>query len=181
VAGSQNGTYMTIDGRIFFATADKLIPQDTNGLIDVYEYVSGRPQLITTGIGQRDETLFGKTGLIGVSANGVDVFFSTFETLVPSDRNGAFLKFYNARTNGGFLATTEAEPCAAADECHGTGNSPAAPPMLGSTANLGSAGNLSPPAKKKAKKKKKKSHKKKKHGKKSKKKKKKRSSTNRRG
>jgi hypothetical protein len=162
VAASQNGAYLTTDGRAFFATSDQLVKQDTNGLTDVYEYVSGRPQLITTGIGQRDQTLVGKTGLIGVSANGLDVFFSTFETLVPEDKNGAFLKFYDARVNGGYPAVTAAAPCAAADECHGVGNPVAVPPLLGSTANLGTAGNLTPQKKKTNKKKKKKKHAKKK-------------------
>ncbi len=42
---------------------------------------------------------------MGVSPNGVDVYFSTFDTLVPQDLNGAFLKFYDARTGGGFEFT----------------------------------------------------------------------------
>ena len=40
---------MSNDGRTFFYTIDALVPKDTNNLRDVYEYVDGRPQLITTG------------------------------------------------------------------------------------------------------------------------------------
>ena len=45
---------MANDGRAFFATSDALVPQDTNGAVDVYEYVDGRPQLITTGTAASD-------------------------------------------------------------------------------------------------------------------------------
>ena len=41
-------------------------------------------------------------GLEAVSHDGVDVYFSTFETLVSRDHNGEFVKFYDARTGGGF-------------------------------------------------------------------------------
>ena len=44
---------------------------------------------------------------MGVSPNGVDVYFATFDTLVPQDLNGAFLKFYDARTGGGFEFTPQ--------------------------------------------------------------------------
>ena len=43
---------MTNDGRAFFATDDALVHGDTNEAQDVYEYVDGRPQLITTGTGE---------------------------------------------------------------------------------------------------------------------------------
>ena len=105
-------------------------PRDQDGTItDVYEYVDGRPQLITTGQGNRDFTggseVFSLlasaayTGLEAVSHNGVDVYFSTFDTLVKRDHNGEFIKFYDARTGGGFPEEPELLPCEAADECHG--------------------------------------------------------------
>ena len=59
------------------------------------------------------------TGLEGISADGTDIYFSTFDTLVPQDGNGSFVKFYDARTGGGFPFTPPALPCSAADECHG--------------------------------------------------------------
>ena len=156
VLGSQNGLFLTNDGRTFFATNDAVVPQDTNGIVDVYEYVNGSPQLISTGIGQKSEARFGSSGLVGVSRDGLDVYFSTFETLVPSDKNGAFLKFYDARTNGGFATNAVPAPCAAADECHGAGNAAVIPPRIGSTAPLGQSRGNRTPKKKKTKKKKKK-------------------------
>ena len=60
-----------------------------------------------------------KPGLIGVSTNGLDVFFATYDTLVGQDRNGEALKVYDARSGGGFQFTPPIPPCVAADECHG--------------------------------------------------------------
>ena len=100
--GALNGLFMANDGSAFFYTRDALVPKDTNKLFDVYEYVDGRPQLITTGVGSHDRTLnqSGTSGrvpaLIGVSADGVNVYFDTYENLVPEDENGEFLKYYDA-------------------------------------------------------------------------------------
>ena len=102
---------MTNDGRTFFTTEDALVHADTNDAQDVYEYVDGRPQLITAG--HRRDPRSGRRhllgcsnppGLVGVSADGTDVYFSTYDTLVRQDHNGLFLKFYDARAGGGFPA-----------------------------------------------------------------------------
>jgi hypothetical protein len=166
VIASQGGRFMADDGRAFFSTEEALVPQDANGtIIDTYEYVGGRPQLISSGQGSRDFTggaeilsLVGvpeSIGLEHVSRDGTNVFFSTFETLVTQDDNGQFTKFYVARTNGGFPDTPELGPCAAADECHGADSSPPAAPVVGSSAGLGNTGNVQPERPKKKKKKKK--------------------------
>jgi hypothetical protein len=145
---------MSDDGRTFFSTPDSLVPRDHNGdIIDTYEYVDGRPQLISSGLGSKDFTGGGEVlsvfftpehiGLEAVSHDGTDVYFSTFETLVENDHNGEFVKFYDARTNGGFPQDPALAPCAAADECHGADSSAPTPPVVGSAANLGSGGNVS--------------------------------------
>jgi hypothetical protein len=143
--GSVGGPFMSNDGRVFFATKEALVPRDTDGLIDVYEYVGGQPQLITTGTQTRDYneahavTFFfapEHIGLESVSANGQDVYFTTFDSLVPQDRNGSFVKVYDARVDGGFEVPTQLAPCAAADECHGEGTSPVQTPDLPSSASL---------------------------------------------
>ena len=143
VEASQNGIFMTEDGRAFFSTPDPLVQPDTNGIADVYEFVAGRPQLISSGAGLIAENDAAPAGLIGVSNDGIDVYFSTLDTLVAEDENGSFLKFYDARTNGGFARPAVLAPCAAADECHGGGTQVASPPAIASTAALGSGGNLS--------------------------------------
>lgn len=148
VMASQSGPFMSNDGRVAFATSDALVPQDTNRLVDVYEFVDGRPQLISAGSGQRDHTTAALafpplyTGLEAFSANGVDLYFSTFDSLVPQDRNGPFVKFYDARTNGGFINSPPLLPCAAADECHGEGAAPPAEPQVGTLAGVGTGGNV---------------------------------------
>ncbi len=131
VYGSQDGLFLTTDGRTFFSTEEALVHNDTNNAQDVYEYVEGSPQLITQGTGDtRGQTGAndingneGLPGLDGVSANGTDVYFSTYDTLVPQDHNGTFLKFYDARSGGGFPLPTPPAACEAADECHGVGSS----------------------------------------------------------
>jgi hypothetical protein len=159
VMASQGGRFMADDGRAFFATTDPLVPRDQNGkIIDVYEYVGGRPQLITSGLGSRDSTggaktvsLFigaQRTGLEAVSHSGTDVYFSTFESLVSSDHNGEFVKFYDARSNGGFDESPSIGLCAAADECHGEDSSPPTPTVV-STDQRTVGGNLPSSARKK--------------------------------
>ena len=140
VEASQDGLFMTNDGRAFFSTEDALVPTDTNKTEDVYEYVEGRPQLITTGTGNTSHPPGGgiystSPGLVGVSANGTDVYFSTFDTLVPQDHNGNFLRFYDARTDGGFSSAPPPPPCEAADECHGAGTSPPPSPQIETSAD----------------------------------------------
>ena len=51
VHASQDGLFLTNDGRTFFSTEESLVPDDTDQAQDVYEYVEGRPQLITPGTG----------------------------------------------------------------------------------------------------------------------------------
>jgi hypothetical protein len=147
VQASQDGLFMTNDGRAFFATNDAIVPSDTNRAIDVYEYADGRPQLITPGTGdsrQAELTFFANStpGLVGVSADGSDVYFSTYDTLVRQDHNGLFLKFYDARTGGGFSAPAPPPPCAAADECHGSASEPVSSLQGGTSQPLGSGGNV---------------------------------------
>ena len=158
VKASQSGRFMSNDGRVGFATADALVPDDTNGIIDSYEFSGNRPQLISSGHGERDtqggDLLFFPTlhsGFEGISQDGTDFYFSTFETLVPEDHNGSFVKFYDARSGGGFPINSPLLPCTAADECHGDSTSAPGKPSFGTSAGLGGGGNLTPqkPTKKK--------------------------------
>jgi hypothetical protein len=142
VKASQNGLFMTEDGRSFFSTASSLVAADSNGVIDIYEYVGGRPQLISTGAAPSDLAPAAEVGLIGVSADGTDVFFSTVETLLAEDQNGSSLKFYNARTGGGFPVSAQIAPCKAADECHAPTDPPVTASLIASAAGLGSSGNV---------------------------------------
>jgi hypothetical protein len=169
VEASQGGRFMADNGRAFFSTEESLVPQDANGsIVDTYEYVDGSPRLISSGQGSRDFT--GEQGVLSflaqpvfiglehVSRDGTDVFFSTFETLAPQDLNGSFVKFYDARSGGGFLVSPDLGPCAAADECHGADSNPPAAPVVGTGTYLGTGGNVQQSQRKKHKKKHRKKH-----------------------
>ena len=147
VTASHDGRFMTDDGRTFFNTDEQLVPQDTNQSTDVYEYVDGRPQLISSGTAPANNsfglsTLFSVVGLTGVSADGTDVYFSTTDTLVKQDRNGNNVKIYDARTGGGIAFVPPPPGCAAADECHGASSSEPVGMSIGTRADLGASGNL---------------------------------------
>jgi hypothetical protein len=144
VQTSQDGRYITDDGRVFFSTTEPLVAQDTDEAVDVYEYVDGRPQLITPGTGSALNAPEEQApGLVGVSADGTDVYVDTFDTFISEDHNGTFFKFYDARSNGGFPRPAPAQPCAAAEECHGPGTEAPVLPTAGSAAQL-SGGNVAP-------------------------------------
>jgi hypothetical protein len=156
VDGSQNGLFLTEDGRTFFTTNDAVQPDDTNKAQDVYEYVDGRPQLITGGTGSTREPLctqcglgqFSRPGLIGVSADGLDVFFGTYDVITPQDHNGRNLKIYDARTGGGFVNVAVPQPCQAADECHAPASTPTGDAPAATGTHLGDNGNFSSKAEK---------------------------------
>jgi len=153
VIASQSGRFMSDDGRVAFTTSDALVESDTNAITDVYEFVDGRPQLISSGTGQRDKwagnLLFPAeyTGLEAVSHDGVDIYFATYDTLTPDDKNGNFVKFYDARAGGGFRVPPAELPCVAADECHGDENAHPSSTEIGTGASLGGAGNVREPGK----------------------------------
>jgi hypothetical protein len=88
------------DGSVFFNTAVSLVAQDTNGLMDVYEWHEGTISLISSG----QDSL--PSFFLGASPNGANVFFGTHARLVPAD-TGSGGNLYDARV------CTTAEPCIA--------------------------------------------------------------------
>ena len=108
------------DGRVFFESPDRLVPEDTNGKVDVYQWAGDHASLISTGRSEDDST-FGDA-----SADGGSVFFRTTERLVArdADRN---VDVYVARVGGGIAAQDEVDattPCAG-EACR---PAPTAPP-----------------------------------------------------
>jgi hypothetical protein len=105
--------YLSDTGRLFFNSSDSLVPQDTNGKDDVYEYepddiggcAGGQAQgggciaLVSSG-GSPQESAF-----LDASENGDDVFFLTTATLASEDKDTSY-DVYDAHA-----CTTEA-PCA---------------------------------------------------------------------
>lgn len=103
---------LSVDGRrVFFDSADALLPQDTNGKVDVYVWQDGRIDLLSTGKSSFPTTFY------NASADGNNAFFLTREALVGQDGD-TNVDLYNARVNGGFPEPRVLIPCRG-DECQG--------------------------------------------------------------
>ena len=91
---SADGSY------VFFNTSIALVPQDTNGTLDVYEWHEGTISLLSSG------TDLTNSYFVGASADGANVFFATHARLVPQagDNEG---NVYDARV------CTSTDPCIA--------------------------------------------------------------------
>lgn len=152
---------MSADGsRVFFDTPDALVPGDTNGERDVYEWENGKVYLISSGTSP-EESFY-----LDNSESGSDVFFTTSTGLVPGDTDGAY-DVYDARIpRPGDVPPPAAVPCKGSI-CQGP---PSVPQLLGepASATFSGLGNVTVEtvAKSTAKKKATKSVKKKKHKKK---------------
>jgi hypothetical protein len=125
--------YLSSEGRLFFDSADSLVPQDVNGKEDVYEYEPSGVgscedgtsclSLISAGA-SNEESVF-----LDASVSGDDVFFLTASGLVPQDQDGA-LDVYDAHV------CTAVLPCAA--------NPPTAPPPCVTAESCRAAPTLQP-------------------------------------
>ena len=160
------GNILSTDGsRLFFESFEPLVPRDTNGRGDIYEWErvegtekeakeecleeiggelflpasSGCLGLISSGQGSSDAEL------IDASADGRDVFFLTNASLLPQDTD--FQDIYDARAGGGFPPPIPPEPECEGDACQ---NPPAPPasPTPASAVPPQSTGNLPDPKKK---------------------------------
>jgi hypothetical protein len=138
---------ITADGsRVFFDSAEPLVPQDRNGWIDVYEWErdgtgscqsSGGCIYLLSGGTDRENSY-----LIGSSATGDDVFFISRAQLTRADQGNDDSVVYDARVDG-------YQP-PAPSLCSGTGcqGVPPPPPIFATPASVtfNGAGNLPPPS-----------------------------------
>lgn len=127
--------FSTPDGSLVaFETADALVPEDTNGVADVYEWRDGQVTLVSTGVSPR------QASLVGISANGEDILFLTGDPLVPADAD-TLTDLYAARKDGGFGPPPTPRDECAEDACQGP---PDPPPNLGppGTGAPGADGNV---------------------------------------
>lgn len=120
---------LSSDGnRVFFETAESLVPGDVNGVTDVYEWERGGVgscpvgenhclYLISSGT-SHTRSFFGDA-----SASGEDVFFFTRQPLAGQDRDLNF-DVYDARVGGGIPAQNPP-----ASNCSGEGCRPTASTM----------------------------------------------------
>ncbi len=145
---------LSADGqRLFFNSYDALLPRDTNGTEDVYEWESAASQqacaekgaelyveaaggclsLISSGESPQDSQF------LDASASGNDVFFTTSASLLPQD--SGLIDVYDARVDGGFPQPTQSAQCEG-EACQ----SPLVPPVDSTPASLvfSGPGNLAP-------------------------------------
>lgn len=146
---------LSADGqRLFFDSFDALLPRDTNGKKDVYEWesASGAKECEEKGAELYVASSEGCLSLISsgqspndsefrdASSNGGDVFFTTNASLLPQDPG--LIDVYDARANGGLPA-----PPAPPGPCQGEACQFAPPPPndpTPSSASFRGAGNLKP-------------------------------------
>jgi hypothetical protein len=138
---------------VFFESTEGLVPADSNGVQDVYEWEDGHVYLLSAGDGSKPSYLTGAT------PDGSSVAISTTDSLVSDGQEQGIRAVYAVRTGGGFLAPEDTVGNCGGESCQGEA---AVPPPVGSPASSQYVGpkNQSP----KPKPKKKKHHKKSKHG-----------------
>jgi hypothetical protein len=133
-------------GRVFFATAAKLVSRDVNGVTDVYEWErmgiggchseereGGCVYLISSGISPAPSFYLDN------DEEGDNVFFATSQGLVDGNAEESY-DVYDARVSGGFPQS--ASPAECASSCRAPGVSPPLPAPL--SAVFGPSGNLTP-------------------------------------
>jgi hypothetical protein len=125
--GLYQSRYLSDSGRLFFNGEDALVPQDTNGTGDVYEYEPAGAGDCTTGSTAFSSSANGCIGMVSsgtsvdeahfvdASENGDDVFFLTSAKLSPSDVDRV-PDLYDARVDGGF-PEPQAPPVCEGDAC----------------------------------------------------------------
>jgi hypothetical protein len=97
-------------GQVFFQTSRGLVPADSNGMVDVYEYENGGLFLLSGGSGSEDSYF------LDASASGNDVFFDTRDQLVGWDEDANY-DAYDARAGGGLPEPPLAGPPCEGDSC----------------------------------------------------------------
>ncbi len=128
----RQSRYLSDSGRLFFDSSDALVPQDTNGLEDAYEYEPAGVGGCTTASLTFNERSGGCVGLISsgtssaesafldASENGDDAFFVTFSRLTPSDYDTSY-DVYDAHVCSESAPCTvtavSPPPCTSGDSC----------------------------------------------------------------
>ena len=148
-------------GRMFFNSVEALVPQDTNGKMDVYEFEPAGVGGCTTASETFQEPLEGCVSLISsgkaehesafldASPTGNDVFFVTTAKLAPADKDEAF-DAYDASVCGisgapACLPEPAATPkrCESIPECRTSTSTPPPEFPAGPTYKSGPSGNVS--------------------------------------
>jgi hypothetical protein len=126
--------FLSDDGRyVFFSSPDALVPQDTNGLYDAYEYdtETGKVSLLSPGTGGNG------SWFTEASASGSDVFILTRESLSGWDTD-TLVDLYDARVNGGLPGPPVPPLGCLGDACQGV---PSAIPTFNTASGFTGLGN----------------------------------------
>ena len=94
------------NGTLFFESGEKLVSADHNSTTDVYEYKPGPGTLSLMSSGQGTEP----SNFVGATADGSNVFFTTDQSLLPSDIDNN-IDIYDARVGGGVANTAPPSGC----------------------------------------------------------------------
>ncbi|HWC48200.1 MAG TPA: hypothetical protein VG448_04910, partial [Solirubrobacterales bacterium] len=105
--------------RVFFETDEALVPEDTDGINDIYEWMegAGSAKLISSGRSSQYPHAPGFNGsfiynvLLSVTPDAGDVVFVSQDTLVSGAPEGGTAAIYDARVNGGFPSPSEPAIC----------------------------------------------------------------------
>ena len=115
--GTRSSTHepraISADGsRIFFTSAERLVPGDRNGVEDAYVFdtTSGEQRLLSSG---EDGS---PSYFLDASVDASDAFFVTRERLSGWDVDGSY-DVYDARIDGGFPEPRPAPPSCQGDAC----------------------------------------------------------------
>jgi hypothetical protein len=133
-------------GRLYFDTQDSLTPADTNGgAEDVYQFEPNGVGSCASGSGCVSLVSGGRepgdSNFLAVDPSGNNVFFTTRDRLVPSDKD-ELIDVYDARADGGIASESELQP----SPCIGEGCQSAQPGVAESQPNSSSPteGNAKP-------------------------------------
>jgi hypothetical protein len=112
---SENG------GRLFFQSPDALVPQDSGGQINVYEWeAQGEGSCALAGgctLPISDVAGGGRSSFMDATPTGEDVFIATRDPLVPAADADARANVYDVRVDGGFPVNAPPPTCTNADSC----------------------------------------------------------------
>lgn len=133
--------------RAFFDSSDALVPRDTDGAMDVYEWEAegegncGQPSGCVSLIsgGQSGDG----SSFVDASHSGDDVFFISRQPLVAGD-DDPLVDLYDARVNGGFASPVSPGQCSG-DACRSISGAPPSTPTAASVTFSG-PGNAPPSA-----------------------------------
>jgi hypothetical protein len=123
--------------RLFFQSKDALVPKDSNGLVNVFEYEDGHVYAISDVAGGY------ASSFLDASANGDDVFIATADRLLPQDA-GLRNAVYDARVDGGYPVSVAPPACDNADACKAPVSSQPAVFGAPASATFSGPGSLAP-------------------------------------